>query len=88
MEERLQSLTSFMESKDSMSAEEWKKALSAENYANEAELQKDIQKAEKVNKRRGKDDGDVDGQEEEEPSFPLVDTPDADVRIFIPLHVT
>lgn len=53
MEERLQSLTSFMESKESMSAEEWKKALSAENYANEAELQKDIQKAEKVNKRRG-----------------------------------
>ena len=83
MEEWLQNLTTLMESKDSMSAEEWKKALSAESYANEAELQKDIQKAEKeVNKRRKKDDGEAEEQEEEEPSFPLVDTPDAEVINF------
>lgn len=66
----------------------FKRALSAESYQNDAELENDIKKAEKeVNKRRKKDAADGDDQEEEEPSFPLLDTPDEEVCPFLLLQL-
>ncbi|THH11359.1 hypothetical protein EW145_g709 [Phellinidium pouzarii] len=80
MEEWLQHLTSVLELRDTSSKEEWKKTLSLQNYQNDAELENDIKKAEKeVNKRRKRDSADGDDQEEEEPSFPLLDTPDEEL---------
>ena len=65
MEESLQQLTELLELKDTISEEEWKKRLSAEDYENEAELEADIKKTEKeVNKRRKKEG--VEGEDVEE----------------------
>ena len=84
MEESLQQLTELMEMKQTMTEEEWKKRLNTEDYDNEAELESEIKKAEKeVNKRRKKDAVDGEDIEEEEPSFPLLDTPDEEVKIRI-----
>lgn len=81
MEESLQQLTELLELKDTISEEEWKKRLSAEDYENEAELEADIKKTEKeVNKRRKKEGVEGEDVEEEEPSFPLLDTPDEEVN--------
>lgn len=80
MEESLQQLTELMEMKQTMTEEEWKKRLNTEDYDNEAELESEIKKAEKeVNKRRKKDAVDGEDIEEEEPSFPLLDTPDEEL---------
>ncbi|KAH8120692.1 chromatin remodeling complex subunit [Phellopilus nigrolimitatus] len=80
MEEWLQHLTELLDRRETISGEEWKRALSAESYQNDAELENDVKKAEKeVNKRRKKDAADGDDQEEEEPSFPLLDTPDEEL---------
>lgn len=82
MEEWLQHLTDFIESRDTMSSEEWKQALADGNYKDDTELEADFKRAEKeVNKRRKKDGLEVEEQEEEEPTFPLVDTPDDQVSV-------
>ena len=80
MEKWLEHLTSLAGAREELNDEDWEDALAAEGYANDAELEADLKKAEKeVNKRRKKDGLEVEEQEEEEPSFPLVDTPDDQV---------
>lgn len=90
MEEWLQNLTEFIESRETMSSEEWKKALTDETYKDEADLEADLKKAEKeVNKLRKKDGLEAEEQEEEEePSFPLVDTPDDQVCVLVPVLIS
>lgn len=82
MEKWLAHLTEVVESRDTVSGEEWDELLAEEGYANDAELEADLKKAEKeVNKRRKKDGLEVEEPEEEEPSFPLIDTPDDQVSM-------
>lgn len=61
-----------------------KSKLQAEGLDNEAALDEIIKKLEAdLKKARKKEAGEVD-EGQEEPTFPLVDIPDADVRIFGP----
>ena len=58
--------------------------LQAEGLDSEAALDEAIKKLENdLKKARKKETGDVDDGIQEEPSFPLLDVPDADVRCFL-----
>lgn len=59
----------------------FQKLLKTEGFKDEADFDADYKKAEKdLSRHRKKDAVDGDDQEEEEPSFPLIDTPDDQVR--------
>ncbi|KJA21851.1 hypothetical protein HYPSUDRAFT_41467 [Hypholoma sublateritium FD-334 SS-4] len=76
----LQYLTNLKESKGSESRREWVSKLQAEGIDNEAGLDEVIKKLEgDLKKARKKEAGEVDDGPQEDPSFPLVDVPDADL---------
>lgn len=59
----------------------FQKLLKSEGFKDEAVFDADYKKTEKdLSRHRKKDAVDGDDQEEEEPSFPLIDTPDEQVR--------
>ena len=60
--------------------------MKSEGFKDEADFDADFKKAEKdLAKHRKKDAVDGEDQEEEEPSFPLLDTPDDQVCLTLPL---
>ncbi|KAJ3510443.1 hypothetical protein NLJ89_g4666 [Agrocybe chaxingu] len=78
-ESDLQYLTNLKESKGVDSRREWMSKLQAEGLDSEAALDETIKKLENdLKKTRKKDAGEADDQQEE-PSFPLVDVPDAEL---------
>ncbi|KDR68668.1 hypothetical protein GALMADRAFT_230995 [Galerina marginata CBS 339.88] len=79
-ENDLQYLTNLKETKATENKKEWMSKLQAENLDNEAALDETIKKLENdLKKVRKKDAGEADDGPQEEPSFPLIDVPDADL---------
>ncbi|PPQ97040.1 hypothetical protein CVT26_001298 [Gymnopilus dilepis] len=91
-ENDLQYLTSLKESKATDNKKEWQNKLSSEGLDNEAHLDETIKKLESdIKKARKKEAGEVDEGplsppiltmstfQQEEPSFPLLEVPDADL---------
>ncbi|KAF8168439.1 chromatin remodeling complex subunit [Crassisporium funariophilum] len=76
----LQYLLNLKESKGQENKREWTSKLQAEGLDNEAALDEIIKKLEiGLKKARKKEAGEADEAPQEEPSFPLVDVPDADL---------
>ncbi|KAF9443619.1 chromatin remodeling complex subunit, partial [Macrolepiota fuliginosa MF-IS2] len=80
-ENDLQYLTALKEGKGSDSKREWTNKLQSEGFDSDAALEQAIKKLEAhVGKARKKEQGIIEPDEPaEEPSFPLVDVPDADL---------
>ncbi|KAF8885250.1 chromatin remodeling complex subunit [Gymnopilus junonius] len=79
-ESDLQLLTGLKESKATDNKKEWINKLSAEGLDSETHLDETIKKLESdLKKARKKEAGEADDGPQEEPSFPLLDVPDADL---------
>ncbi|OBZ79113.1 Actin-like protein arp5 [Grifola frondosa] len=78
-ENDLQHLLSLREQRDEEDKKEWADILQEEGFTNDAALDNAIKKLESDMKRARKKDADGEDMEEEAPSFPLVDIPDADL---------
>ncbi|KAI0809036.1 actin-like protein Arp5p [Irpex lacteus] len=75
----LQALTNLREQRDEENKKEWASTLRSEGFENDAALDAAIKKLETDLKKSRKKDTDGDEMEEEVPSFPLIDVPDADL---------
>ncbi|KAH9949526.1 actin-like ATPase domain-containing protein [Amylocystis lapponica] len=78
-ERDLQYLVSLRERRDEESKKEWANTLSEEGFDSDVALEGVIKKLEADLKKARKKDADGEDMEEEPPSFPLVDVPDADL---------
>ncbi|THH32608.1 hypothetical protein EUX98_g1578 [Antrodiella citrinella] len=78
-ESELQNLLSLREKRDTENKKDWQSTLAAEGFDNDAALDGTIKKLEASLKKARKKDVDGDEMEEEAPSFPLIDVPDADL---------
>ncbi|KDR69890.1 hypothetical protein GALMADRAFT_145269 [Galerina marginata CBS 339.88] len=79
-ENDLQYLTNLKETKATENKKEWMSKSQAENLDNEAALDETIKLEDDLKKVRKKDAGEADNGPQEEPSFPLIDLPDADTN--------
>ncbi|KAJ3482992.1 hypothetical protein NLI96_g6604 [Meripilus lineatus] len=75
----LQRLSALRERKDEETKKDWAAALREEGLDDDAALDSIIKKLEYDLKRAKKKDGDGDDVEDEPPSFPLIDVPDAEL---------
>ncbi|KAI0089829.1 actin-like protein Arp5p [Irpex rosettiformis] len=77
----LQSLTNLREKRDEENKKEWAMTLKSEGFDSDAALDAAIKKLEVDLRKSRKKDAEGDDMEEEPPSFPLVDVPDADEQL-------
>ncbi|THG96060.1 hypothetical protein EW026_g5706 [Hermanssonia centrifuga] len=75
----LQYLTSLRERREEENKKDWIATLKEEGYDNDAALESAIKKLETDLKKARKKDVDGEDGEDEVPSFPLIDTPDAEL---------
>ncbi|PSS06632.1 hypothetical protein PHLCEN_2v3588 [Hermanssonia centrifuga] len=75
----LQYLTSLRERREEENKKDWLATLKEEGYDNDAALESAIKKLETDLKKARKKDVDGEDGEDEVPSFPLIDTPDAEL---------
>ncbi|KAI0079049.1 actin-like protein Arp5p [Panus rudis PR-1116 ss-1] len=79
-EAELQHLYTLKERREEENKKEWAATLQEEGFENDSALDSAIKKLEGNLKRARKKDADGDEMDEEPPSFPLLDVPDADVK--------
>ncbi|CAL1697345.1 unnamed protein product [Somion occarium] len=78
-ESDLQHLLSLRERREEESKKDWAATLQEEGFENDAALDGAIKKLESNLKRARKKEADGEDMEDEPPSFPLIDVPDADL---------
>ncbi|EMD41405.1 hypothetical protein CERSUDRAFT_109993 [Gelatoporia subvermispora B] len=78
-ENDLQHMLTLKERREEESKKDWAEILQEEGFDNDAALESAIKKLELNLKKARKKEADGDDMEEEPPSFPLIDVPDADL---------